>query len=67
MSDNKPVNFEVVKKENESEDRLIKRFLKKSNKNPLLEVHLEKMAFVSKSEKSRKKRRRKAYLSKKGN
>ena len=66
MSD-KPVNFEVVKKENESEDRLIKRFLKKSNKNPLLEVHLEKMAFVSKSEKSRKKRRRKAFLSKKGN
>lgn len=63
----KPVNFEVIKKENESEDRLIKRFLKKSNKNPLLEVHLEKMAFVSKSEKNRKKRRRKAFLSKKGN
>lgn len=61
----KPVNFEVVKKENETEDRLIKRFLKKSSKNELLDKHLEKMNFISKSEKNRKKRRRKAFLSRK--
>ena len=61
----KPVNFEVVKRDNESEDRLIKRFLKKSAKNELLDKHLESMSFVSKSEKNRKKRRKKAYLSRK--
>lgn len=61
----KPVNFEVVKKENESEDRLIKRFLKKSSKNEFLDKHLEKMSFISNSEKNRKKRRRKAFLSRK--
>jgi len=61
----KPVNFEVTKRDNESEDRLIKRFLKKSSKNELLDKHLENMSFVSKSEKNRKKRRKKAYLSRK--
>lgn len=64
METNKPVNFEVTKKENETEDRLIKRFLKKSSKNKLLEIYLEKRYFESDSVKNRKKKRRKQFLSK---
>ncbi len=59
-----PVNFEVIKKEYESEDKLIKRFLKKTSKNQILKQFLEKQYFVSKSEKNRRKRRRKQFLSK---
>lgn len=64
MSD-KSVNFEVIKRDNESEERLIKRFIKKSSKNEILQEFLEKRFFVSESEKNRTKRRKKAYLSRK--
>ena len=61
----KPLNFEVVEKQGEPTDRLIKKFMKKTSRNKIVQNYLEKMHFVSKSSKQRNKKARKKYIKQK--
>tara|TARA_Y100000296_G_C5059176_1_gene198880 strand:- start:168 stop:389 length:222 start_codon:yes stop_codon:yes gene_type:complete len=55
-----PVNVEVVRKENESIERMLKRFVKKVKKEGIMEELREKTYYKKPSEiKRRKKERRK--------
>ena len=55
-----PVNAEVVRKENESIERMLKRFVKKVKKEGIMEELREKSYYKKPSEvKRRKKERRK--------
>jgi ribosomal protein S21 len=60
-------NFEVYSKDNEPQEKIIRRFMKKSSKTSFLKDYIENMRFISNSEKKRKKRSRKLSLSRKRN
>lgn len=61
----KPINFEVVEKNGESQERLIKRFIKKTSRNRVVQNYIDKMYFESKSQKQRTKKAKKKYIKKK--
>ena len=58
----KPLNFEVVEKAGESQDKMIRKFLKKTSRNKLVQDYIERMYFQSKSSKGRDKKSRKKYI-----
>jgi ribosomal protein S21 len=60
-------NFEVFSKDNEPDEKIIRRFLKKSSKTTFLREYVERMRFISHSEKRRKKKSRKLRLARKEN
>ena len=61
----KPLNFEVVEKPGESTDKLIRKFIKKTSRNRIVQMHLDRMYFQSDSAKGRNKRSRKKYIKQK--
>lgn len=61
----KPLNFEVVEKPGESQEKMIKKFMKKTSKNRIVQDYLERMYFVSQSTKNRNKKTRKKYIKQK--
>lgn len=63
MKSNCPVNVEVIAKQGESADKLIKRFLKKCKKSEIIKEHLEKVSFFrSPSQKRRYKEGKNRHL-----
>ena len=57
------INVEVKLREGESQDKLLKRFLKKCKKAEIVREYCEKtMFFETKSQKKREKRRRSKFL-----
>lgn len=58
-----PVLLEVVLRDGETTDRLIKRFLKKYKNSDLLDLFRWNQTFHSDSEIEREKKRKKKYLS----
>lgn len=61
----KPLNFEVVEKPGESTDKMIRKFLKKTSRNKLVQNFLERMYFQSDSSKGRNKKSKKKYIKQK--
>lgn len=59
----KPVNFEVRPRNNEDQMRMIKRFVKKTKKEGLVEKVRKRSRFTSKSELRKLKKARKKRLS----
>jgi len=59
----KPINFEVTRKHNEDQMRMIKRFIKKTKKEGIVDLVRKRSRFVSKSTKRKLKRERKKRLS----
>ena len=60
----KPVNFDVKPRHNEDQMRMIRRFVKKTKKEGLIDKIRKRSRFVSKSEIRKLKRERKKRLSK---
>jgi len=59
----KSINVEVRLKPNESQEKLLKRFLKKCKKTEITKEHIEKTLFYSKpSQKRRSKRLKNKFL-----
>lgn len=62
----KPFNFEVKERfDNDTTDKLIKKFLKKTSKSKIVQFCVDKIAFKSKSQKNRQKKTRKRYIKQK--
>jgi ribosomal protein S21 len=61
----KPFNFQVIEKPGESQERLIKRFLNKTSRSNIVQACLDKMCYVSNSQKNRKKKNNKTYVKRK--
>lgn len=61
----KPLNFEVVEKQGETTEKMIRKFLKKTSRNRLVQDYIERMYFQSDSSKERNKRSRKKYIKQK--
>lgn len=61
----KPLNFEVVEKPGESTDKMIRKFLKKTSRNRLVQEYIDRMYFQSDSSKGRNKKSRKKYIKQK--
>jgi ribosomal protein S21 len=61
----KPYNFEIKEKNGESQDKIIKRFLKKTSKSKIVQECVDRMYFKSNSEKNRNKRSRKTFIKRK--
>ncbi len=59
----KPVNFEVRPRNNEDQMRMIRRFVKKTKKEGLVEKVRKRSRFISKSEIRKLKKARKKRLS----
>ncbi len=59
----KPVNFSIEPRHNEDPMRMIRRFVKKTKKEGLVELVRKRSRFTSKSEKRKLKRARKKRLS----
>ena len=59
----KPVNFEVRPRNNEDQMRMIRRFVKKTKKEGLVENVRKRSRFISKSEIRKLKKARKKRLS----
>ena len=58
----KPVNFEVTRRHNEDQMRMIRRFVKKTKKEGLIEMVRKRSRFISNSEKRKLKKARKKRL-----
>ena len=58
----RPVNFEVTKRNNEDQMRMIKRFIKKTKKSGIIDLVKKRRFFESKSHKRKLKRLRKKRL-----
>ncbi len=58
----KPVNFEVTKRNNEDQMRMIKRFIKKTKKSGIIDLVKKRKFFESKSQKRKLKKLRKKRL-----
>tara|TARA_Y100001937_G_scaffold128686_1_gene206841 strand:- start:16788 stop:17012 length:225 start_codon:yes stop_codon:yes gene_type:complete len=58
----KPVNFEVKRRNNEDQMRMIRRFVKKTKKEGLIEMVRKRSRFISNSEKRKLKKARKKRL-----
>ena len=52
----KPVNFEVKRRNNEDQMRMIRRFVKKTKKEGLIEMVRKRSRFISNSEKRESKK-----------
>jgi ribosomal protein S21 len=64
---NKVYNVEVTLRDGESQERLLKRFLKKCKKQDIIKEYINKTSyFKSKREKRREKQMRNKYLKAKG-
>lgn len=61
----KPVNFEVFERPGDTNEKMIKRFLKKTTKTKIVQTYLEKMYFKSKSSQARKKKIKKNFIKRK--
>lgn len=61
----KPLNFEVVEKQGESAEKMIRKFLKKTSRSRLVQDYIDRMYFQSDSSKGRNKRSRKKYIKQK--
>jgi len=59
----KPVNFEVKPRNNEDQMRMIRRFVKKTKKEGLIDKVRKRMQFTPKSETRKLKKERKKKLS----
>ena len=59
----KPVNFEVRPRNNEDQMRMIRRFVKKTKKEGLVEKCRKRSRFISKSEIRKLKKERKKRMS----
>tara|TARA_B100001248_G_C27348198_1_gene439876 strand:+ start:545 stop:769 length:225 start_codon:yes stop_codon:yes gene_type:complete len=59
----KAVNFEVKPRNNEDQMRMVKRFIRKTKKEGLIDLIKKKSRFISKSEIRKLKRERKKRLS----
>ena len=57
-----PVNAEVVRKENESIERMLKRFVKKVKKEGIMEELRERSHYVKPSERKRRKKERRKKI-----
>ena len=65
MSSKNPINVEVYPKKNEPIERTIKRFVKKSKKESIVEDYRERMYYEKPSDRKRRlAKRRKAVLDK---
>jgi len=65
MSSKNPINVEVYPKKNEPIERTIKRFIKKSKKESIVEDYRERMYYEKPSDRKRRMaKRRKAVLDK---
>ena len=58
----KPVNFEVKRRNNEDQMRMIRRFVKKTKTEGLIEMVRKRSRFISNSEKRKLKKARKKRL-----
>ena len=62
---NRAVNVQVVLRDGESAERLIRRFFKKCKKVDIIREHLDKVSFArSKSQKKRDKRQKAKHMRK---
>jgi ribosomal protein S21 len=61
----KPQNFEIKLREGDSQDKIIKKFLKKTSKMKIVQQCVDKMFFKSESQKSRNKKARKKFIKRK--
>lgn len=59
----KPVNFEVKPRNNEDQMRMIKRFVRKTKKEGIIELVRKRSRFTSKSELRKLKKARKKRMS----
>ena len=59
----KPVNFEVTPKHREDQMKMIRRFVKKTKKEGLVDMVRKRSRFIPKSEKRKLKKARKKRLS----
>ena len=61
----KPVNFEVTKRNNEDQMRMIKRFVRKTKKSGIIDLVKKRRYYESKSTKRKLKRLKKKRLAQK--
>lgn len=61
----RPLNFEVVEKNGESVDKLIKKFIKKTSRTRIVKECIDRMHFTSDSSIRRSKKTRKKYIKQK--
>jgi len=59
----KPVNFEVKPRNNEDQMKMIKRFVRKTKKEGLIDMVRKRSHFISNSEKRKLKKARKKRMS----
>lgn len=58
----RPVNFEIKEREGDTSDRLIKKFLKKTNKTKTIQFFLDSLNYETRSQKKRKKKVKSRYI-----
>lgn len=57
-----PVNLEVVKKDGESEERLIRRFMKKFKASDIIDLCRRHMVYEKPSDKRKRKKKHRDYI-----
>lgn len=58
----RPVNFEIKEREGDTSERLIKKFLKKTNKTKTIQFFLDSLNYETRSQKRRKKKVKSRYI-----